>query len=247
MAIYSDEGLVLTARAYSNTSLIVTFLTPGRGKVCAMAKGARAAKSRYGASLEPATRVEFEWSERAGAEMGTLRGCETLKVYRRLWNDFEAMTLAGRLLKRMDRLSGPHESLSDLYVLLLAAIEAVDGGADLESIEGIFLVMLLGRMGLAPGLRYCAECGKVPGGESAALDLAQGELRCRRCPRGAGQGVRLRAGSVATMREALSLPLKKMASIKILPSLQGEVIRAGEAFLAYHAGVPALTGRETSR
>ena len=179
--------------------------------------------------------------------MGTLRGCETLQVFRRLWEDFEAMTLAGRLLKRVDRLAAPHEEGADLYDLLLAAMGAIEGGADLKSIEGIFLVMLLRRSGLAPRLRYCAECDKVPGGESAALDLAEGELRCRRCTRETGQGVRLRAGSIAPMREALCLPLKKMGSIKILPSLQVEVIRAAEAFLSYHAGVPILASREKSR
>ena len=55
MAVLTDEAIVLGARPYSNTSLIVTFLTKEQGKVRLVARGVRSAKSRVGVALEPAS------------------------------------------------------------------------------------------------------------------------------------------------------------------------------------------------
>ncbi len=247
MAIHSGEGIVLSAMPYSNTSLIVSLLTAEEGKVRLVAKGARSAKSRFGGSLEPATHVYAEWSKRPSAEMGTLRMSEIQTVFRRLWSDLDAMALAGRLLKTMDRLFGAGEGDPVHYGLLLETLQAVESGAKAGEAEGVFLLMLLERLGLAPRLAYCAECKEKPGSAPAALDVPAGELRCPRCPHAARGGVRLRAGAVATMEEVFRLPSGKMRSIKILPSLQEEVIRAARAFLAHHAGLAPIAPARRAR
>jgi len=236
VSIHADEAIVLSATPYANTSLIVGFLARRGGKVKLVAKGVRAAKSRLGVSLEPATHVHLEWSQRAGADLGTLRKCESLTVFRRLWEDFEAMQMAGRLLKTVDRLLGVGEGEEEHFALLRAALSAAGAGGSPGSVEGVFLVMLLQRLGLAPALRYCRECTKRVGREAALLDVAAGELRCARCPQTAAYGVRLRAGSIATIGEALKLAPESLHTVRILPTLQGEVVRAAEAFLAYHTG-----------
>ena len=242
MSIREDEAIVLGARPYSNTSLIASFLTRGAGKVRLVAKGVRSPRSRSGVSLEPATRVHLEWFESPRRELGAMRKCESLAVFRRLWEDFEAMQCARRLLQTLDRALGIHEGDEGLYALLGGALEALDGGADPGGLEAVFRVALLQGLGLAPSLRYCGECTRAPGSETAVLDPAVGELRCRRCPHPPAQGIRLRAGAIATIREALRLGPGSLKSLQVLPSLQPEVRRAAEAFLAYHTGVPPRKG-----
>ncbi|MDA0999740.1 MAG: DNA repair protein RecO [bacterium] len=242
MAIFASEALVFGATPYSNTSLIVTLFTLEAGKVRVVAKGARAPKSRLGPTLEPLTHVEAEWSSREGAELGTLRKCESRALFRRLWKEPEAMALGYRLLQTMDRLFGIHEGEAAHFRLLLAALRAIEAdGKNLASIEGVFFIMLLARVGLSPRLGYCDDCRKKAGAEAAVLDIAAGELRCRDCPRQVEQGMRLRPGAIATIGAALAQPEEKLAAIRILPSLQDEVIRAGRRFLAFHSGHPSLS------
>ncbi|MBI3129131.1 MAG: DNA repair protein RecO [Candidatus Tectomicrobia bacterium] len=236
MGIREDEAVVLGAAPYSNTSLIVSLLTRGAGKVRLVAKGVRSPKSRVGVGLEPATRVHLEWFENPRREMGTLRKCETIAVHRRLWEDLEAMRAAGRMLGAVDRVLGPHEGDEGLFGLLGAALGALDEGMAPGGLEALFPVVLLQALGLEPALAYCPECAKTPGGEAAMLDAASGELRCRRCPLAPTQGIRLRAGAIATLQEALRLGPKSLRSLQVLPSLQPEVRQAAEAFLAYHTG-----------
>ena len=51
--MYRDRGIVLRSVKLGEADRIVTFLTEGRGKVRAVAKGVRRTSSRFGARLEP--------------------------------------------------------------------------------------------------------------------------------------------------------------------------------------------------
>ena len=245
MAILSDEAIVLGARPFSNTSMIVTFLTKEQGKVRLVAKGVRSAKSRLGVGLEPASESHIEWSRRTGSGLGTMRKCETTRVYQRLWKDYEAMQVASRLLKILDALLNVDEGESAHYWLLRSSLEALEAGAGTAGMEGVFLLMLLKTMGLDPGLDYCAACEIKPGSETARFDIATGELRCARCPEPAAREMRLRAGAIAAMREILRLSPEKCFSIRFAASLGPEIIGCAEAFLQYHAGksLPKRSGR----
>ena len=242
MAVLTDEAIVLGARPYSNTSLIVTFLSKEHGKVRLVAKGVRSAKARVGVGLEPATESHLEWSRRGGSDLGTMRQCETTRVYQRLWKDYEAMRVASRLLKILDVILGVGEGEGAHYLLLRSSLETLETGASTANMEGIFLLMLLKTMGLCPGLEYCAGCEKKPGSETARFDLPTGELRCARCPEPPAREVRLRAGAIAAMREVLRLTPRKCFSIHFAASLRSEIIGCAEAFLKYHSG-KTLPGR----
>ncbi len=242
MAIVSDDAIVLGARPFSNTSLIVTFITRANGKVRLVAKGVRSAKSRIGVGLEPASGVHLEWSRRSGSDLGTMRKCETTRVCHRLWKDYDAMRTASRLLRILDAVLGIDEGEEAHFSLLRSALEILEEGGATQSMEGVFVLRLLDTMGLRPRLGYCEACEKTPGGEAARFDVATDELRCAHCPQPAGQAIRLRAGSVAAMREVLGLPLARCFSVRFASSLRAEILGCAEAFLAYHGG-RSLPGR----
>src|SRR5471032_1031598 len=58
--LYRDEGVVLRTIKLGEADRIVTFLTQGHGKVRAVAKGVRKTSSRFGARLEPMSRVALQ-------------------------------------------------------------------------------------------------------------------------------------------------------------------------------------------
>jgi DNA repair protein RecO (recombination protein O) len=57
VALYRDRGVVLRSIRLGEADRIVSFVTEGRGKVRAVAKGVRKTKSRFGARLEPTVHV----------------------------------------------------------------------------------------------------------------------------------------------------------------------------------------------
>ena len=70
MALYHDEGVVLRTAKLGEADRIITLLTRDHGKVRAVAKGVRRAKSRFGGRLEPFMRVDVLIAE--GRTLDTL-------------------------------------------------------------------------------------------------------------------------------------------------------------------------------
>ena len=75
----ASDALVLRTYKLGETSKIVVLLTRERGKLRAVAKGARGARSRYQSALEPLSEVRVGLHGRQGAELFRLGECELLR------------------------------------------------------------------------------------------------------------------------------------------------------------------------
>ena len=79
MPLIASEALVLRTYKLGETSKIVVLLTRDRGKVRAVAKGARGGKPRYGSALEPLSEVRVTLHGRQGADLFRLGQCELVR------------------------------------------------------------------------------------------------------------------------------------------------------------------------
>ncbi|MGI0148061.1 MAG: DNA repair protein RecO, partial [Thermoplasmata archaeon] len=77
----NDEGYVLSTRPLGEADLIVTLLTSETGKLHAVARAARRSRRRFGACLEPLTRVRASWTETEGRDLARLDSCDILSSY----------------------------------------------------------------------------------------------------------------------------------------------------------------------
>src|SRR5437762_1460359 len=75
----TSDALVLRTYKLGETSKVVVLLTRERGKLRAVAKGARGARPRYQSSLEPLSEVRVGLYGRQGAELYRLGECELLR------------------------------------------------------------------------------------------------------------------------------------------------------------------------
>ena len=80
MGIYNSEGIVLNKIPFSNTSLIVSYLTEAHGKVKLVCRGVRGSKKQSGVHFEPGSLVHLEWYKKDTSDLGTLRNCDTSKI-----------------------------------------------------------------------------------------------------------------------------------------------------------------------
>ena len=78
MSLYRDRGVVLRTYKLGEADRIVVMLTPGHGKVRAVAKGVRRTKSRIGGRLEPLSHVELLMYE--GRELDIVSQAETIEL-----------------------------------------------------------------------------------------------------------------------------------------------------------------------
>jgi DNA repair protein RecO (recombination protein O) len=177
--LYRDAGVVLRTIRLGEADRIVTFLTEGRGKVRAVAKGVRKTKSKFGSRLEPISHVALQLYE--GRELDTVTQAETLDHFRPIREDLERVSRATALLEVADQVAQEGEPNPALYRMLVGALRSLSAHSSPLLVTG-FYWKLLSLEGFHPMLEQCAGCGGD--GPFVAFDLAEGGVLCRACRRG---------------------------------------------------------------
>ena len=160
MPSYRAEAIVLRTHKLGEADRIITLLTRERGKVRAVAKGVRRTKSKFGARLEPFSRVDLLVYE--GKTLDIITQAESLNAYGQdLALDYSLWTAGQTMLETADRLT-PEDSISaeSQYLLLVGALRTLVSG---EHAAGLvldaYLLRSLSMAGYSPTLSACVICG----------------------------------------------------------------------------------------
>jgi DNA repair protein RecO (recombination protein O) len=225
------EAVVLRSLRYGEADRIMHLYTPHRGRVGAIAKGVRRARSRFGGRLEPFFRLRIELHEGRG-ELLTVTGALTVDGYPRLRGDARALDAAARACDAVGRLfetSEPHPGVFNLLCRRLALLDEEPAGATRAGALAFRLKLLLAA-GLAPQLGACANCGERE--HLIGFAGSAGGVVCGACEAGS---FALGEEAYGFMVDALGRPLEE-APRAGEPAL-GQVERAISETLEHHAHV----------
>ncbi len=182
--LYRERGIVLRSIKLGEADRIVTFLTEGRGKVRAVAKGIRKPKSRFGARLEPTSHVALQLYE--GRNLDVVTQVETIDANRPLREEYESFAQAVAMLEAVDHVAQERQANVPLYRMLAAALRTL-ATQPVPAVSAAFFWKLLSLEGVHPVLDTCARCEEPVEG-AATFDLSDGGVLCRPCA-GAGAPV----------------------------------------------------------
>jgi DNA repair protein RecO (recombination protein O) len=160
MPSYRAEAIVLRTHKLGEADRIITLLTRERGKIRAVAKGVRRTKSKFGARLEPFSRVDLLVFE--GKSLDIITQAESLNAYGQdLALDYSLWTAGQTMLETADRLT-PEDSISAeaQYLLLVGALRTLVTGEHASSLVlDAYLLRSLSMAGYSPTLNACVICG----------------------------------------------------------------------------------------
>jgi DNA repair protein RecO (recombination protein O) len=179
-AVYRDHGIVLRTYKLGEADRIVVFVTEGRGKVRAVAKGVRKTRSKFGARLEPMSHVALQLYE--GRDLDVVTQAESIEQFRAIREDLDRLARATPMLEAVDQLAQEREENPRLYQMLLGALRSL-AARDSPLVVGAFHWKLLAVEGLGPELDVCVSCGEHDV-ELVAFDLNEGGTLCRSCRSG---------------------------------------------------------------
>jgi DNA repair protein RecO (recombination protein O) len=174
------QAIVLRSIRYGEADRILHLYTPHHGRVSAIAKGARRARSRFGARLEPFFHVRLVLHE-GRSELHTVTSADTVAAHPALRDHAATLDAAARACDAVARLfetSEPHPEVFRLLANQLALLGADPGQA--SPANGLaFRLKLLLAAGIVPQLGTCAACGEAEqlGGFSASA----GGVVCGSC------------------------------------------------------------------
>lgn len=189
MATIDTDAVVLRTLRYGESDAILALLTPGLGRVSAIAKGARKPTSKQGGRLQPGVRLHATLAEGRG-DLMTLRGTQVIDAGAGLWMDGYRLRAAGCVLEAALRVVPEHEDAEAAYNLitralaLIAAAPARDEPPRLDPYVLGTQAKLLATSGLVPHLASCAACGGPPPLEG--FSATAGGAVCGACYVGSG-------------------------------------------------------------
>ncbi len=189
---------MLRARPLGEADRVYTLLTRERGKVDAVAKGARRPRSSMAGRLEPLAEVRVALHK--GRSLDVITEARTIKSY---WNGLvrpDALATASLFAETVDMFCEPDLALPEIYALLAGAVGAVASSESPAGLVPRFQLRLLNALGLAPAGDACVHCGDAFGDHGAWLDLEAGGLGCGRCCGARGDAHALGAADVANFR-----------------------------------------------
>lgn len=233
--IIRSEGIVLRRRDFGETSRIAVVYTRAAGKVQLHAKGARVARNRFGAALEPLTRGEYVFYWRESKDLFILSETAIIAGGQAVREDPARLPYGLAMAEAADRLSAEGDADVDFYDALAAALAALaTGPAPLLLIQ--LLMRFAGRLGLAPDLSACVVCGRADFAAGARFDLAEGGICCRDCRPGA-QTLELSAAALALFQSLARFGPEHLRRVKAPPETALQSLGLIRSHLHYRTGL----------
>jgi DNA repair protein RecO (recombination protein O) len=197
------EAVVLRSIRYGEADRILHLYTPAHGRIGAIAKGVRRARSRFGARLEPFFQVRLVLHEGRG-ELRTVTGADTIATHGALRASGRALNAAAHACDDVSRLFETEEPHPEVFGLLVNELALLSADACQPWPENglAFRLKLLVAAGLVPQLGACASCGERAGLQG--FSAAAGGVVCASC---GADGFALDAEAYAFMVTALGSPL----------------------------------------
>jgi DNA repair protein RecO (recombination protein O) len=174
------EAIVLRSIRYGEADRILHLYTPRHGRLSAIAKGARRAKSRFGARLEPFFRIRVVLREGRG-ELYSVTAVDTVAAHAGVRDHAATLDAAARACDAVARLFETDDAHPEVFTLLAneLALLSADARQGRPSNGLAFRLKLLLAAGIVPQLAACSECGEQE--HLRGFSAASGGVVCSSC------------------------------------------------------------------
>ena len=236
MPLYRNKALILRRINLGEADRILTFFTEEQGKIRAVAKGARRAKSKFGGTLEPLTCIHLVYFGKENADLYRVNSADILRSFDGIRTDLDKWKYSLFLVELIDKLLKERETLPPIYRLALTLLGEIETDGKTEEHLILFQAKLLSAVGYRPNLTECIKCGKDLFERGGVLRMGAQGISCPACSPGTS-GRHLSPGSLRYLDRVTTLDSKRAMRLSIPKSLRGEIQRFLIAYAMEHAGV----------
>ena len=145
---YSDEGIVLARRSYSEADRIISIITKDHGRVVVLAKGVRKPTSRKRGHLEVFSQIRFSVSHGKGLDIIT--EAETIDNFGEVRRDLKRAALAYFFMEVIGRTTQEGEPHRELYSHIVENLRTLKSENKLRTLKDNFVVEVLTSLGFWP-------------------------------------------------------------------------------------------------
>jgi DNA repair protein RecO (recombination protein O) len=243
--VYRTSGIVLRRTDFGEADRLLTVLTPERGKLRLVAKGARKPSSRKSGHVELFAHSQMLVA--VGRELDIITQAETIEPHAGLRRDLLRTTYAYYLAELVDAFLAEHDENRPMFELLQDSLgrlategsdEGQGGEGDLEAALGLvaryFELRLLSLAGYQPQLFSCVRCGKPLEAEVNYMSAADGGVLCRDDGYDRVGSVELSVNALKVLRFLQTRDWDTCRLLRLSAASRQEVEREMIAYITYH-------------
>ena len=229
---YTTDAIVLSRFDLGEADRVLTLITPGIGKLKAIAKGVRRPTSRLGGSLEPFAELTVALAR--GRTFDVVTQVSVGHAWLNLRDSLESAATAWYLAELADRSLEERHAAEPLYTLLRRAYELLDAGMAPGRVARWYEMHLLDELGVRPEVDRCVECDRVLEAEERFRWVPPlGGIVCERCPGPPHDRTSLSLDALKLVKAYQRLDIEAIAGLRIAAAAEREVETALREFVRH--------------
>lgn len=237
--IAKTEAVTLRISPFSNTSQIVTWLTPDYGKIATVIKGALRPKRDSAGQYDLGYRCELLFYEYAHNGLHTFKECTALDNRRLCRGDWRRTAVVSYLCRLAIDATPDGAHIPELYHLTDNAITTLTQTPPPHDILILwFELRLLELLGISPHLRHCTLCkDHLPADAGALFSAELGGVVCEQCTtcRRESAAIKLTPDLLALLRRwQRSASFAPLRSVTLADSQRDTLCKTLRHFLSRH-------------
>lgn len=240
MSSLSSPAVLLRRVDHGDYDLILTFFTPSRGRLSAIAKAAKKSAKRFSGVLELFSVLEIVCSYGRKKGLPVLQEATLKQGFAGIRGDLLRTAYASYWAQLICEWSEEGQPVEPLYKLFLHCLDRLDKGQGVPAeISLLFQIRFLGIAGLAPNFSGCRKCGRPIAAFNAAgcfFDMTGGAIVCDSCGSAQGRRLELSKGTVRQLQWMQKGDLAQAERIRTTALAMEEGSRLLETFVPFHLG-----------
>ncbi len=176
---FRAEGIILRHSDFGEADRLLTIFTRELGKVRAIAKGVRKARSRKAGHVEPFTQTQLQLAR--GRDLLILTQAEAVDTFFALREDLVLLGYASYIIELLDQSTYDEEENRALYDLLARSLRRLNRGDNPNLVTRYYELRLLDYIGFRPQLFACVQCESEIQPVDQFFSAVRGGVLCPRC------------------------------------------------------------------
>ncbi len=219
--LYRVEGVILKRTDVGEADRLLTLYTPDRGKLRAVAKGARKPSARKTGHVELFNRATLMIA--LGRDLDVVTQADTLESFMPLRNDLDRLSYAYYFAELVDRFTEEEEENRAVYDLLLHALHWLETTEKLPRTARYFEMQLLDGVGYRPQLQTCIHCRQELKPEDNFFTPEGGGVLHPQCAESYRDAHALSLNALKVLRYLQARDYAEVEKLNLTPKVEAEV------------------------
>lgn len=225
------EAIVIRKRNFSEKDRILTLFSSDRGKIEAIAKGSRRPGSRFSYFSDIGSIGHFYLYESKSIPIITdYKPIFSPEGARGEFKRTEKLSFAFKLVDKLFEQGEPHERT---YVILHEVVQNISSGEN-QLVFLVFLINVIGDLGLKPELYKCIACGDKIGDKDDLVFDSSGGVCHAKCT--TEEGIKIACDEIKLLRLLFNAPYNQISRAHVDSKVFEKVYKIALASLEWNFG-----------